>query len=131
MTAMPRPLVVLLVAALACFAAPGCSRAPQRNVVLIVIDTLRADALGVYGQAQPLSPAIDALAASGQVFENHISHGSQTVPATLSLHLSQLPAEHGFSHRSIQHFLDARPVYPDRFTFLPTGEAILGCQFAG
>jgi len=118
MTAMPRPLVVLLVAALASFAAPGCSRAPQRNVVLIVIDTLRADALGVYGQAQPLSPAIDALAASGQVFENHISHGSQTVPATLSLHLSQLPAEHGFSHRSIQHFLDTRPVYPDRFTFL-------------
>lgn len=118
MAAMPRPLAVLLLAALACSAAPGCSRAPQRNVVLIVVDTLRKDALGIYGQAQPLSPAIDALAASGQVFENHISHGSQTVPATLSLHLSQLPAEHGFSHRSIRHFLDERPVYPDRFTFL-------------
>src|SRR5579871_6545447 len=40
------------------------------NLLLVTIDTLRADHLGCYGYGRPTSPAIDALAASGALFEN-------------------------------------------------------------
>jgi arylsulfatase A-like enzyme len=40
-----------------------------RNVIVVTIDTLRADRLGVYGYSRPTSPNIDALAARGMVFD--------------------------------------------------------------
>ena len=52
-------------AALVLLAAASCTDAPKtnaRNVLLITIDTLRADRLGAYGYARPTSPAIDELA---------------------------------------------------------------------
>jgi arylsulfatase A-like enzyme len=87
-------------------------------VVLIVVDTLRKDELHVYGNPQPVSPAIDALAARGALFENHLTHASQTVPATLSLLLSRLPADHGFSPPDPMIFATERPLYPSDFLFL-------------
>ncbi|MCH7709676.1 MAG: sulfatase-like hydrolase/transferase, partial [Myxococcales bacterium] len=68
---------------------------PPPNVMLILVDTLRQDHLSLYGYARNTSPRIDALGASGVVFENHLSHASQTVPSIVSIMLSQLPAEHG------------------------------------
>ena len=49
---------------------------PNCNVILISIDTLRADHLGLYGYKRPTSPQIDALATSGIVFENKTVGGS-------------------------------------------------------
>ncbi len=51
------------------------------NVVLISIDSLRADHLGVYGYQRPTSPALDALAARGLVFDRAYSTTSWTLPS--------------------------------------------------
>ncbi len=68
-------------------------RAP--NVVVVVIDTLRADELPPYGGADSNAPFISELAAEGVVFENAWSTSSWTAPATASIFTSQHPNEHG------------------------------------
>jgi arylsulfatase A-like enzyme/Tfp pilus assembly protein PilF len=64
-------------------------------IVVISIDTLRADHLPVYGYKNVRTPAIDALAANGVVFERAYSHAPQTLPAHASLLSGQLPFETG------------------------------------
>lgn len=51
-----------------------------RNVILISIDTLRADHLGAYGYARDTSPALDAFARRSTRFEHAITHGESTLP---------------------------------------------------
>ena len=65
------------------------------NVVLISLDTLRADHLGVYGHDRPTSPFIDALARRSTVFTNAISQSAWTRPAHASMLTGLYPAEHG------------------------------------
>jgi len=65
------------------------------NVVLVTIDTLRADHLGSYGAAAGSTPALDALAAEGLRFENAISPVPLTRPAHASLFTGLYPQEHG------------------------------------
>ena len=62
------------------------------NVLLVSIDSLRADHVGAYGYARDTSPAIDALARGGVLFENAISSAPWTVPAHMTL-LTGLPPE--------------------------------------
>ena len=64
-------------------------------IVVISIDTLRADHLPVYGYRKVRTPAIDALARDGVVFERAYSHSSQTLPAHASLLSGRLPFETG------------------------------------
>jgi len=82
-------------AALALALATGCgfSRAP--NVVLVSIDTLRADHLGSYGYARDTSPEIDRLAAQGVRYAHAYAAASWTLPSHVSLFTSQLPSRHG------------------------------------
>ena len=63
-----------------------------RNVVLILIDTLRADHLGAYGYERPTSPFIDQLAAKSVLFENAVSAANATFPSVNSLLTSQPPS---------------------------------------
>lgn len=65
------------------------------NVILVVVDTLRADRLGCYGYERPTSPNIDRLAAEGVVFENCYSVASWTLPSFASMWTGLLPAVHG------------------------------------
>lgn len=65
------------------------------NVLLISIDTLRADHLGAYGYPRPTSPHVDALARRGVRFENAETVQSATWPALTSLHTSLYPSAHG------------------------------------
>jgi arylsulfatase A-like enzyme len=51
---------------------------PDLNLLLVTIDTLRADHLGCYGYGRATSPAIDALAAQGALFENGWAHAPST-----------------------------------------------------
>jgi len=69
---------------------------PQHpNVLLISVDTLRADHLGSYGYQRATSPQLDALAESGVRFENAYSSSSWTLPAHMTL-LTGLPVSgHG------------------------------------
>jgi choline-sulfatase len=64
-------------------------------IVIISVDTLRADRLPVYGYRGLRTPAIDALAADGVVFERAFSHSPQTLPAHASLLSGRLPFETG------------------------------------
>jgi arylsulfatase A-like enzyme len=82
---------VLLVAvpalgALACETGPP---PPLRSVILISLDTLRADHLGAYGYSRPTSPRLDAFAAEGVVFERAIAQASSTRPSHRSLFQSR------------------------------------------
>ncbi|HVT04217.1 MAG TPA: sulfatase-like hydrolase/transferase [Thermoanaerobaculia bacterium] len=65
------------------------------NVVIISIDTLRADHLPLYGYAAGQTPNIDALARDGVIFRNAYSHCPLTLPSHVSLLTGQLPAESG------------------------------------
>ncbi len=72
------------------------------NVVLILIDTLRADRLGCYGHSKETSPTIDALAERGILFEQAFSQAGWTKPAVPSLLTGKYPIQHGvFSNRSV------------------------------
>jgi arylsulfatase A-like enzyme len=64
------------------------------NVLLVVVDTLRADKLGVYG-SEVQTPNIDRLAAKGVTFERAYSHIPITGPSHSSIFTSLIPAEHG------------------------------------
>ena len=76
-------------------ASPGPGAA--RNVILLSIDTLRADHLGCYGYARETSPALDALAQRGALFEDVVSSSSWTVPAHMSMLTGLYPRSHGVS----------------------------------
>jgi arylsulfatase A-like enzyme len=65
------------------------------NVILISIDTLRADHLGVYGYAPPTSPNIDRMAAAGTVFRNFVASSSWTLPSHASMLTGLDPQRHG------------------------------------
>ena len=102
---MSRPLrftfIIFLAALSTTLAALGGWRfarasAPVSGPIIVVsIDTLRADHLPAYGYTHVRTPAIDALAADGVVFERAYSHAPQTLPAHAALLSGQLPFESG------------------------------------
>ena len=66
-----------------------------RNVLLVSIDTLRADRLGCYGFPQATSPHIDALAADGTLFRRAISSAPITLPSHSTMLTGTTPLTHG------------------------------------
>lgn len=84
------------------FALAACGE-PRPNLLLISIDTLRADKLEAYGHPRPTSPAIAAFAAEGLVVETAISTSPWTLPAHASLLTGLYPTRHGM--QSIVHGL--------------------------
>lgn len=71
----------------------------EQNVVLITIDTLRADTLGSYGGAAA-TPNLDALAAQGARFDFAHAHAVVTLPSHTSILTGRLPYEHGIRDNS-------------------------------
>jgi arylsulfatase A-like enzyme len=67
---------------------PGC------NVILVSLDTLRADALGAYGYGRATSPNMDRLAARGLLFLNAYSQAPNTFPSHMSIFTAQYPWTH-------------------------------------
>jgi arylsulfatase len=67
----------------------------MRNLVLIFIDTLRADRLGCYGHGRATSPALDALAARSLVLDACWSTSNFTAPAFTSIFTGAYPHRHG------------------------------------
>lgn len=70
------------------------ARAADQNVLLITIDTLRADALGSYGGAAK-TPHLDRLAQDGLRFTFAHAHAVVTLPSHASIHTGRYPFEHG------------------------------------
>lgn len=67
----------------------------RSNIILICIDTLRADHLNCYGYPRETSPNLNALAREGVLFENHISPAAHTTPSFTSIFTGQNPFHHG------------------------------------
>jgi len=65
------------------------------NILLIVIDTARADRFSIYGAPSDSTPAVAALAAEGAVYEHAVTPAPWTVPAHASLFTGLFPSAHG------------------------------------
>lgn len=72
----------------------GCSP-EKKDLVIVTLDTVRPDHLGVYGYDRPTSPYMDALAQDSVVFDNAMSQAITTGPAHTSLLTGQYPHSHG------------------------------------
>jgi choline-sulfatase len=75
--------------------APSPSPVPRPNIVLVVVDTLRADHLPFMGYPRDTAPFLNSLAARGVVFERALSTSGWTVPAVGSIFTSLYPQQHG------------------------------------
>lgn len=79
--------------------AAGCTRsapgAKDGPIVLIVVDTLRADHMSCYGYPRPTSPAMCALAEDGVRFERAYTTQTTTTPAIASMLTGLYPHRHG------------------------------------
>ena len=74
---------------------PRAARAERPNVLLVTLDTTRADHLGCYGYARPTSPALDAIANDGLVYTRAVAPGTWTLPSHASLFTGKVPTSHG------------------------------------
>ncbi len=86
----------------ACSAPEFLAEASGRpNVILVSMDTLRADALGCYGYQRNTSPTIDSFAAENVIFKKAFSQSTWTLPSHLSLLTSLYPTE--FDRESLRY----------------------------
>jgi arylsulfatase A-like enzyme len=104
---------LVLVALAGCLVAPACSRPPapaesaapatraaapapkaRPDILLVVVDTLRADRLGLLGARRPTTPALDARLRDGLVFEHATTPVPFTSPAVMSLLTGRYPQHH-------------------------------------
>jgi arylsulfatase A-like enzyme len=69
------------------------------NVLLITVDTLRADHLGLYGYRRGTSPHIDALAATATVFEQAYTYWPKTRASFVMMLTGRRPSQNGYSHQ--------------------------------
>jgi arylsulfatase A-like enzyme len=95
-----RALLFLATWAAASFVGCGPAATAERpNILLISIDTLRADHLSCYGYSRPTSPAIDRLAAEGVLFEQVVASSPWTLPSHASMLTGLNPRNHGLKSR--------------------------------
>ncbi len=88
------PLLPVLLCSLA--ACGGGEDVPDRpNVILVSIDSLRADHVGCYGYGPETTPNLDRFAREGVRFEQHISSSSWTLPAHAAMFTSVADSVHG------------------------------------
>lgn len=80
---------------LGCTLEPKPTVAPPPDVLLVIMDTVRADRLHAYGHTTQNTAQLDALAESGVLFEEAISVSNWTLPSHGSIFTGLLPIEHG------------------------------------
>jgi arylsulfatase A-like enzyme/predicted Zn-dependent protease len=74
---------------------PGCGRRGGRDIVVVTLDTVRADHLGCYGHRGGLTPALDRLAANAVVFDDASAAVPLTLPSHASLFTGRYPTSTG------------------------------------
>ena len=85
------------------------------NLLLITLDTTRADRLGCYGYGPAATPALDALASNGTVFEHAFSQIPLTLPSHCSIMTGRYPREHGVRLNGREALGDVHPTLADAF----------------
>ena len=83
------------VAALGLVLLSGCGGGGRPNILLIVVDTARADRFSFAGYARPTSPEIAVLASEGTIYERAYTPAPWTLPAHASLFTGLFPSSHG------------------------------------
>ena len=90
------------------------SSPPRRpDIFLYVIDTLRRDEVGAYGQSLPLTPHLDSFARQAITFDRAWSTSAWTAPATVSLLSGLMPSQHGTTGTVLAIAADLRPWLPE------------------
>ena len=77
------------------------------DVVVVLLDTLRADALSIYGAEREVAPFLAGMARQGTVFERVWSTSTWTAPATASVLTGCYPDRHGVTRGFLAHFREA------------------------
>ncbi|HZL99846.1 MAG TPA: sulfatase [Planctomycetota bacterium] len=101
--------IAALALAAACGPGDPLQPEPGRHVIVISIDTLRADHLGCYGYGRPTSPNLDELARESLLFERAYSNSNSTAPSHMTLMTGVLPPVHGVRHREAREPSPALP----------------------
>ncbi len=89
----PLALALLLVPAAPLTRTPAAQDAP--DILLVTIDTLRADRTSAYAYGRPTSPELESIAAEGLLFEHAVSPSPWTLPSLATFHSGLYPTEHG------------------------------------
>ncbi len=93
----------------------------QPDIILIVMDTVRADRMSVYDHSAPTTPNLDAFAQNAVVFQNAIAPSSWTLPTHASMFTGLMPSEHGADNiRTRDGSWTIRPLSPARETLAET-----------
>ncbi len=93
--AVGRGLIAFVCCLVGLSATPAAGRAPIRKIVLISIDTLRADRLGCYSYDKPTSPRLDAVAKEAMLFEQAMVPAPWTAPSMAAMITGRFPYETG------------------------------------
>ena len=80
------------------------------NIIVVLLDTLRADHLSCYGAANPTTPHLDRIAARGTLFEKAISAAAWTPPAHASLFTGTYPSRHQVDRSNLTLGTDLDPL---------------------
>jgi choline-sulfatase len=81
---------------------PPPARATAQNLLIVTIDTLRADRVGAYGDRAARTPAVDAIAGRGALFARAFAAAPITLPSHASLMTGRYPAGHGSRHNGMR-----------------------------
>jgi choline-sulfatase len=104
-------LLLLGSSLLACAAQP---EAPPERVLLITVDTLRADHVGVYGAHAAHTPEMDTVAAGGVRFDAAISPAPLTLPSHATLFTGLEPPAHGLRHNGVHSLPEEIPTLAEQ-----------------
>lgn len=94
---------------------PQTSAPEAPNVILFVVDTLRADRLHVYGNPRQVSPNLDRLAREGTTFRFAASSGPWTIPGTASILTGRTAPAHGLGDTRSDFLADRLHTLPELF----------------
>ncbi len=88
-------LAMAAAAVVGCGNSPAPTTAPAPDVILVTLDTTRADHLGVYGYPRNISPSIDHFAADSVTFQRAWASGAWTLPTHASMLTGKYASRHG------------------------------------
>src|SRR5262245_19047616 len=111
---MLRPLALSVACALVWVGAPA-SQGAKVNVLLVTIDTLRADHVGSWGYAAAHTPTIDKLATIGVRFADATAHAPLTYPSHAAILTGRYPASMGIRLNGMDPLPDRVPTLATRF----------------
>ena len=120
-------VLLYIILGLLCYKPQVNSAQSNFNIVLITIDTLRADHLSCYGYERKTSPNIDKIADKGFIFKRAVAPWPATVPSMASLFTSTYPTNHGVLYGRLakihpnvfkQYETNVNHVMPDELTTL-------------